>query len=1142
VDGIKGKEFDIDFIHYIKKHEVIALLETWTTENSEFEVLENTLGDYKRLVVKHGVKLSRHGRASGGILVFVKKSVFKYLKYVEDFDCGVIITVDNVVFNEPVLYVVCYLPPAGSSFYNQYSAVTNGVTILEEKLCDVKNIYPDHLLILTGDFNARTKELQDFIQDDSPDYLPLPDFYSEDTFQIKRKTKDKHGEVNEFGKLLIELCCTFGIHFLNGRTQGDEKGEITCFTGNGSSLVDYTIVSTALHSKIIKFEISNQDQYTHLPQVFTVRTGIDMYELNEKVQNELSNNRSRFKYVWTEQSMEKLIENDLIPAFYKHVEDGNIQEAATTLASLLQDVSKRKNKKTKPVEQIIKQHPWWDDELAAAKALKHKYLRLLKQDDSQLNKLKYRAARNRFKALVKLKKSRYKVELRKKLEFCTSASEFWKFVKGCKVEHKVSSIITLEQWQFYFSELLNTGNEVDRNFENIVTNYLSQHDENCMNCKSEIEVDESDVNKDISLEEIETAIDDLKANKAEGIDGLGNEILKKSKIVIVPLLCSLFNKILVTGVYPDEWCNAVIIPIYKSGDKDSPSNYRGISLLTCISKLFTKILNSRLVNWAAVNNKIHDSQAGFTKGKSTVDHIFVLQTLVSKYLSKMKGRFYSVFVDFKKAFDTVPHLHLFYSLLNGNLHGRIINVLRNMYSKLNSCVSVNGSLSEDFACNIGTRQGCMLSPFLFIFYLNELIQHIDDYNCDGVYLNDQNPNVNILLYADDLVIVGDHVGRVQRILEALSAFCVKWGLEVNMSKTKAMIFRNGGIIKKSEYFYYNGVKIENVSYFKYLGITMSTRLSWSPAQHTLAAQARKVLFVINQVNIQCDYSYQTACDIFDKCVVPILTYGSEAWGPYAHDVIESVHTKFCKIQLGVGPSTPTPAVLGECGRDHIYVNCIIKCVKYWLKLISLPKESLLGACYCFLYNQSLLGKPNWCTKIKEILFKYGFGWAWEDQNVPDEHVFMKLFSKRLKDCELQLWASDVQNMPKLRTYSLFKETRQQELYLSLCIPRRLRIVLAKFRTGNHRLEIEVGRHRNLNTEDRLCKFCCLYNNSTVIEDEYHVIFHCPAYSVVRNTYIGVETSVANMYNFVSIMKATTTENIVNLAHFISSMFKTRTQL
>ena len=94
-----------------------------------------------------------------------------------------------------------------------------------------------------------------------------------------------------------------------------------------------------------------------------------------------------------------------------------------------------------------------------------------------------------------------------------------------------------------------------------------------------------------------------------------------------------------------------------------------------------------------------------------------------------------MFVDFSKTFDSIPHCHLCYSLLNREMHGRIVNVLRNMYGKLKACVKVNnGGFSEEFTYSIGTRQGCMISLFLFIFYLNELIHLIEDNDCQGVYM------------------------------------------------------------------------------------------------------------------------------------------------------------------------------------------------------------------------------------------------------------------------------------------------------------------------------------------------------------------------------------------------------------------------
>ena len=151
-------------------------------------------------------------------------------------------------------------------------------------------------------------------------------------------------------------------------------------------------------------------------------------------------------------------------------------------------------------------------------------------------------------------------------------------------------------------------------------------------CRNNSSVPEDFVNKDISLHEVEVAIDELNVQKSPGIDGVSNDILKNSKLVIAPMLCHLFNKVLEVGVYPDDWCKAIIVPVYKKGDTSDPNNYRGISLLSCISKLLGKILNNRITKWAEESGKMSDIQAGFRKGKSTVDHIFVLQCLVNKYL------------------------------------------------------------------------------------------------------------------------------------------------------------------------------------------------------------------------------------------------------------------------------------------------------------------------------------------------------------------------------------------------------------------------------------------------------------------------------------------------------------------------------
>ena len=132
---------------------------------------------------------------------------------------------------------------------------------------------------------------------------------------------------------------------------------------------------------------------------------------------------------------------------------------------------------------------------------------------------------------------------------------------------------------------------------------------------------------------------------------------------------------------------------------------------------------------------------------------------------------------------------------------------------------------------------------------------------------------------------------------------------------------------------------------------------------------------------------------------------------------------------------------------------------------------------------------------------YTDGFIWEDQNVDNVQSFFSEFEQRIKDCNWQNWNDSISNMPKLRTYSLFKSSLQPELYLTLSIPYKIRKALAKFRVSNNDLEIERGRHTSLEVHQRLCKLC-LSVNVNCIEDEFHVLMACPFYQDLRNVYLN----------------------------------------
>jgi hypothetical protein len=165
-----------------------------------------------------------------------------------------------------------------------------------------------------------------------------------------------------------------------------------------------------------------------------------------------------------------------------------------------------------------------------------------------------------------------------------------------------------------------------------------------------------------------------------------------------------------------------------------------------------------MVNWMKANRL------------TTVDHIFTLYSVAQKYLSKRGGRFYCLFVDFSRAFDSIPHAHLWYRLINNGIHSKMLHLLRSMYAQLKSCVKTPQGLSYFFTCLIGTRQGCMISPFLFILYINELVQMCKDGGCTGLYMNEMYPSVQLLMFADDIIMFNDIVGRLQQQANILSYF------------------------------------------------------------------------------------------------------------------------------------------------------------------------------------------------------------------------------------------------------------------------------------------------------------------------------------------------------------------------------------
>ena len=176
----------------------------------------------------------------------------------------------------------------------------------------------------------------------------------------------------------------------------------------------------------------------------------------------------------------------------------------------------------------------------------------------------------------------------------------------------------------------------------------------------------------------------------------------------------------------------MINPLHKSGSKLDPDNYRGISLLSCFSKYFSAILNLRLTQYALDNNLFSKSQLGFMAGCRTADALFILNNLIDYYCKRKKKYMYGCFIDFKKAFDSIPRHTLFQKLLDYGINGKFSDCLVNIYTNDIACIKIVENVTPTFIANQGVKQGCILSPTLFNIFLADFQRVVETAECDPI--------------------------------------------------------------------------------------------------------------------------------------------------------------------------------------------------------------------------------------------------------------------------------------------------------------------------------------------------------------------------------------------------------------------------
>ena len=343
----------------------------------------------------------------------------------------------------------------------------------------------------------------------------------------------------------------------------------------------------------------------------------------------------------------------------------------------------------------------------------------------------------------------------------------------------------------------------------------------------------------ISDHEIITLIRGLEVGKANGPDEISaNMLLICDETIVIPLKI-IFENILLTGIYPDMWKSANIVPIHKKNDKQIIKNYRPISLLPICSKILEKLIFNHLYSYFSTNKLITKNQSGFRSGDSTTNQLIELVNVIHKSFDK-RGSYEvrSVFLDISKAFDKVWHEGLIFKLKQNGLCGSLLTLIENYLDGRNQRVVLNGSSSTFFPIKSGVPQGSVLGPLLFLIYINDLEKHIKS---------------KIKFFADDTMIfsvVHDPLltaNELNHDLHMINCWAHQWKLDFNPDINKQaveVLFSHKSKKPTHPPLFFNGAEVLRVNEHKHLGLILDSKLSFFEHVNEKIKIARKGVGVL----------------------------------------------------------------------------------------------------------------------------------------------------------------------------------------------------------------------------------------------------------------------------------------------------------
>ena len=541
--------------------------------------------------------------------------------------------------------------------------------------------------------------------------------------------------------------------------------------------------------------------------------------------------------------------------------DGDVEEEWVDFRDSLINILKQECGVKRVGGKKRKATDWWNEDVKEACKVKKKAFKKWLKSRSVEDREEYVTARKACKRTVKLaiKQSweRYGEHLCEVSR--VSPRDFFKHVSGLRSRDEPyvpmvgvndangTPIIgvekTKERWREYFEGLLNpVGNNAS----------------SCLFTPRMPEVMEPNILES----EVRRVVGKSAKFKAAGIDGITTEMVLACGEIGVRWLWKVFDAAWLQRKVPSDWQRSIIVPVWKKkGSKKDCGKYRGISLLSHVGKMYAKILECRVR--AIVEHQLADAQFGFRPSRGCTDAIFALRQLGERAI-EFEEDLMVAFIDQEKAFYRVERNKLWAVVEDYGVHGHLLDAIRALYENSKCMVRTDCGDTDWFMVTSGVRQGCVLSPLLFIIYMDRITREA----------NKSETDLNELLFADDQSLIHDSEDHLQEHITALDECCTRYGMRISIEKTEVMCIGRDQKVVTTEI---QGKRLKQVDEFKYLGSIFTQDGKMDREIETRVQKANQVLYQLAPLLQHRAIDMKTKRQLISAIFVPTLCYECQTW-------------------------------------------------------------------------------------------------------------------------------------------------------------------------------------------------------------------------------------------------------------------------